>query len=195
MIPQRDDTGFVLEAVRFAAEKHKNQRRKGAESPPYINHPVEVAEHLWRVGKVRKTTVITAALLHDTLEDTSTTPEEIRERFGEEVLGLVREVTDDKRLPKQERKRLQIDHAPGLSPGAKEIKLADKYCNVRDIAENPPVDWSPERKREYLHWAQRVANGLRGANPALEKALDELLVNAGKQVEKTGECERAGTGS
>ncbi len=86
---QGDAAGRILEAVLFAAERHRDQRRKGAEKPPYINHPVEVAERLWRVGKVRDIPVILAALLHDTLEDTPTTPEEIRERFGEEVLGLV----------------------------------------------------------------------------------------------------------
>ncbi len=182
MSHQGDVTGRVLEAVHFAAEKHRDQRRKGILRPPYINHPVEVAERLWRVGNVRDIHVILAALLHDTLEDTDTEPEEIRQRFGEEVLALVREVTDDKRLPKRERKRLQTEHASRLSRGAGQIKLADKYCNVRDIAYDPPADWPRERKQEYLLWAERVVNGLRGINPALEKAFDELLEDARKKV-------------
>ncbi len=173
-----DITGRILEAVRFSAEKHRDQRRKGNARLPYINHPVEVAERLWNDGGVRDPDVIVAALLHDTLEDTETAPEEIRRLFGDAVLSLVQEVTDDKRLPKQERKRLQIEHAHCMPARAKQIKLADKYCNVRDIARDPPADWSLERKQEYLLWAEQVVDGLRGTNPVLEKQFDELLAEA-----------------
>jgi GTP diphosphokinase / guanosine-3',5'-bis(diphosphate) 3'-diphosphatase len=178
--------GRILEAVRFSAEKHRDQRRKGEGGSPYINHPVEVAERLWNTGGVRDPDVIVAALLHDTLEDTETDPEEIRKRFGEQVLCLVREMTDDKQLPKLERKRLQIEHARRLSPGAKQIKLADKACNVRDIAEDPPADWPLERKRDYLLWAGQVVDGLRGVNPALEREFDAILADARNKVETVG---------
>lgn len=177
------NVGKILEALKFSAEKHGSQTRKGETRPPYIHHPIEVAELLWRVGEVRDVSVLVAGLLHDTLEDTNTTPEEIRDRFGEEVLSRVQEVTDDKSLRKQDRKRLQIKHAPSLSPGAKQIKLADKCCNVREIKDDPPVDWSLERKQEYLNWAEQVVIGLRGTHPGLETLFDVLLRDAWDKLE------------
>jgi len=170
-----ENTGKLLEAIRFAAEKHRNQRRKDSERSPYINHPVEVVQLLWEVGGVRDVDVLLAAVLHDTIEDTDTRPEEIRDRFGEEVLSFVLEVTDDKGLPKSERKRLQIVHAPHKSYGAKLIKLADKSCNVRNLITMPPKDWSLERKQEYLLWGEKVVAGLRGTNAALEEYYDHEL--------------------
>jgi len=125
---------------------------------------------------------IIAAILHDTIEDTDTTPEEIRAHFGDEVLGLVLEVSDDKRLPKQERKQNQIIHSPHLSRRAKHIKLADKICNVRDIAYAPPDHWPPRRRMEYLQWAQEVINGLRGANKKLEQHFDDTLNSAIQKI-------------
>jgi len=178
----QDATGRVLEAVRFSAEKHRDQRRKGKGRSPYVNHPVEVAERLWNLGGVRDADVIVAALLHDTLEDTETPREEIGRRFGERVLSLVREVTDDKALPKAERKRLQVEHAPDLSHGAKLIKLADKLCNVRDILLDPPADWPLERRQAYLAWAGRVVEGLRGTSAALEEAFDRLAAEARERL-------------
>ena len=174
MVYTEADLTLILQAVKFSASKHQHQRRKDAAASPYINHPVEVAELLWRIGGVRDVPVIVAALLHDTLEDTETIPEELAEAFGQTVLGLVRELTDDKRLPKEERKRLQVEHAPGKSPGAKLIKLADKICNVRDVAHNPQ-NWTLDRRREYLDWTERVVAGLRGVNPPLEEAYDRVL--------------------
>ena len=175
MVYTEADLTLILQAVKFSAAKHQHQRRKDAAASPYINHPVEVAELLWRVGGVREVPVIVAALLHDTLEDTETIPEELTEAFGETVLSLVRELTDDKRLPKEERKRLQVEHAPGKSPGAKLIKLADKICNVRDVTHNPPQNWTLDRRREYLDWTERVVAGLRGVNPSLEETYDRVL--------------------
>ncbi|NUM82285.1 HD domain-containing protein [bacterium] len=166
---------MILRAVKFSAEKHKDQRRKDAEASPYINHPIQVAELLWRVGGVRDTVVILGALLHDTIEDTETAPEEIESLFGEDVLDVVLEVTDDKRLPKMERKRLQIEQAPHKSLRARQLKLADKICNVRDITHSPPKDWTLERRLEYFDWTEKVVNGIRGSNESLEKLYDELL--------------------
>ena len=119
-----------------------------------------------------------AAVLHDTVEDTETTPEEIEALFGPEVEVLVAEMTDDKSLPKAERKRLQIEHAPGLSSHAKEIKIADKISNILGITHNPPAGWSPKRKREYLEWADEVVDGCRGVNQGLDRWFDEVLRDA-----------------
>jgi guanosine-3',5'-bis(diphosphate) 3'-pyrophosphohydrolase len=176
-----ENTGILLEAVRFAAEKHRTQRRKDAERSPYINHPIEVAQLLWEVGGVRDVNVLLAAVLHDTIEDTGTRPEEISDRFGEQVLSFVLEVTDDKNLPKDERKRLQIVNAQHKSYGAKLIKLADKACNVRNLVTMPPKDWSLKRRQEYLLWGEKVVAGLRGTNSALEEYYDHEL-SSGKAL-------------
>lgn len=165
----------LLGALKFAAHKHRHQRRKDAEGTPYINHPIAVVEVLARVGGVTDFRILQAAILHDTLEDTETTTGELDEEFGERVRRLVEEVTDDKRLPKEERKRLQIEHAPKLSIGARQIKLADKICNVEDITPFQPVDWPLERKRDYLDWAEKVVAGCRGSNAQLEQHFDAVL--------------------
>jgi GTP diphosphokinase / guanosine-3',5'-bis(diphosphate) 3'-diphosphatase len=169
------DFELFLNALSFAAERHSQQRRKDSLASPYINHPIQVAEMLWRVGGVRQIHTLVAALLHDTVEDTGTLPEEIRARFGQEVLALVLEVTDDKRLPKAERKRLQVFNAPRKSRAARQIKLADKISNVRDITLTPPADWTLQRMREYLDWTEQVVNALRGPNPELESYYDQVL--------------------
>jgi len=157
----------LLQAVFFACNKHENQRRKNSEGTPYINHPVEVAEHLNRVGGVDDLDILIAAILHDTIEDTETTESEIKELFGERVLGLVLECTDDKSLEKAERKRLQIVNASKKSEGAKQIKMADKICNLKSILVDPPKKWPASRQLEYFQWSKQVCDGLKGANEAL----------------------------
>ncbi|MEW6729961.1 MAG: HD domain-containing protein [Acidobacteriota bacterium] len=169
---------LVLQALKFAAHKHRQQRRKDKEASPYINHPIYVAELLWRVGQVRDVTILTAAILHDTIEDTDTNPIEIESLFGKEVLSLVQEVSDDKSLPKEIRKQLQVQKAPYKSIGAKHIKLADKICNVHDISHSPPSNWSLQRRKEYLDWTEKVVAGLRGSNQALEDYYDHTLAQA-----------------
>jgi guanosine-3',5'-bis(diphosphate) 3'-pyrophosphohydrolase len=176
-----ENTGLLIKALAFSADRHRQQRRKDSVRSPYINHPIEVMQLLWDVGGVRTMDVLLAALLHDTIEDTQTGPDEIRDMFGEEVLSLVLEVTDDKSLEKSERKRLQVEHASHISSGAKLIKLADKSCNVRDIVASPPNDWPLERRREYLLWTEMVVAGLVGTNPALEEYYEHELKN-GKMV-------------
>ena len=123
-------------------------------------------------GGVTDVEVICAALLHDTVEDTATTHEELANAFGSRVARIVAEVTDDKSLAKDERKRLQIELAAALSHEAKLVKLADKICNLRDVAERPPAKWDRTRSREYFDWAKRVVDGLRGTHPRLEAAFD-----------------------
>ncbi|MDR1853868.1 MAG: HD domain-containing protein [Azoarcus sp.] len=173
-----DHSGAILAAAAFAAEKHRNQRRKDADASPYINHPIALANVLANEGGVSDQTVLCAALLHDTIEDTETTAQELQARFGPQVTGVVLEVTDDKSLEKHVRKQLQIEHAPHISNEAKLVKLADKICNVRDILASPPADWSAERKQEYLNWAARVVAGLRGIHPGLEAVFDGLVKGA-----------------
>jgi guanosine-3',5'-bis(diphosphate) 3'-pyrophosphohydrolase len=168
----------LLKASTFAARKHRDQRRKDADASPYINHPLEVAEVLARIGGVDDATVLQAALLHDTVEDTETMPEELEREFGAAVRKLVEEVTDDKNLEKDERKRRQVTHASRLSPRAKLIKLADKICNVRDVMYAPPKTWDQIRRVEYLKWARKVVDGCRGTNPALEGQFHALLREA-----------------
>jgi guanosine-3',5'-bis(diphosphate) 3'-pyrophosphohydrolase len=165
----------LLRAASFAAQKHSGQRRKGGDAEPYINHPLDVANMLANVGEIEDIDILTAALLHDTVEDTETTAEELLELFGEKAMSIVLEVTDDKSLPKAERKRLQIEHAPHLSPEAKAVKLADKISNIRDVTNNPPADWDFRQRKEYLEWGENVVAGLRGVNEPLEKLFDELV--------------------
>lgn len=166
--------GTLLEALAFAAYKHRSQKRKDAESSPYVNHPIALARVLAVEGGVEDLAVLCAAVLHDTIEDTQTNADELTALFGPEVTSVVLEVTDDKTLPKAERKRLQVEHAPHISERAKLVKLADKICNLRDILDSPPADWPVERKKGYFVWAASVVQGLRGANPRLEAVFDAV---------------------
>ena len=172
----------ILEALLFAARKHRDQRRKDADASPYINHPIEVAELLARTG-VDDLVTLRGAVLHDTIEDTETTADEVEGAFGAEVRSVVLEETDDKSLPKAKRKRLQIEHAPHLSERARQIKIADKISNVRAMAKEPPKDWSLERRSEYLDWSERVVQGCRGVNPALEAIYDDALAEGRRVLE------------
>jgi guanosine-3',5'-bis(diphosphate) 3'-pyrophosphohydrolase len=167
-----------LKALEFAAAKHRRQRGKDAENSPYINHPIAVATVLAVEGGVTDEATLIAAILHDTVEDTQTTYSELEQKFGAEVTGLVRELTDDKSLEKAERKRLQIEHAPHASPRAKEIKIADKICNVRNLVDSPPADWTLQRRREYVAWSEQVVAGCRGVNAKLDAAFDEAVRRA-----------------
>jgi GTP diphosphokinase / guanosine-3',5'-bis(diphosphate) 3'-diphosphatase len=166
------DLSLVLQALAFAADRHRDQRRKDAAASPYINHPIALANVLVREGEVTDSGVLAAALLHDTVEDTQTTPAELRAAFGPAIAAIVEEVTDDKSLPKAERKRLQVEHAATMSREAKLVKLADKICNLRDMADHPPAKWDLARRREYFEWAKAVIDGLRGAHPKLEALFD-----------------------
>ena len=176
----------LLKAANFAAKKHSEQRRKNSAATPYINHPIEVAEHLSSVGGISDETILIAALLHDTIEDTNTTKGEIEEEFGKEVLRLVLECTDDKSLDKMERKRHQIVNAPKKSMGAKMIKISDKTCNLRSILSDPPKDWPISRKIEYFQWASQVIAGLKGLNPGLDNEVD-AVIESGTQKLKEAE--------
>ena len=185
-----ENTGLLIKAIKFSAIRHRNQRRKDASATAYINHPIQVMELLWFVGEIRDSDILIAALLHDTVEDTvkptsleeASLKKEIADLFGVQVLSMVMEVTDDKTKEDKLRKQLQIEHAVNLSAGAKLIKLADKICNIEDIIDNPPVFWSRSRKNGYLTWAEKVAVGLRGVNPALERRFDEAIRNGRQKL-------------
>lgn len=172
----------LLKAISFAAEKHRNQRRKDKDASPYINHPIAAASILASEGNVNDETLLIAAILHDTVEDTETTFGELEEVFGIEIAGVVKEVTDDKALPKATRKELQIEHAPHASSRAKQLKIADKICNIRDILKSPPEDWSIDRRREYLEWTYKVVDGCRGVNLLLDKVYDDAIENGASQL-------------
>lgn len=172
---------LLLKALHFAADKHRDHRRKDVGASPYINHLIEVAELLTRVGGVTDLITLQGAILHDTIEDTTTTPEELEAAFGPEVRRVVEEVTDDTKLPKADRKRLQIEHAPHLSREAQLVKLADKISNVRSVTETPPAQWSLQRRQEYLDWADQVVSGVRGCNAALESFYDKTVAE-GRRV-------------
>lgn len=172
-----DGIALVIRAVGFAANKHRDQRRKDKRASPYINHPIALAEVLWIEGHVRDPAVIAAALLHDTIEDTDTTPEELKGEFGREIADIVEEVTDVKFLKKRSRKMLQVARASRASSQAKLVKLADKICNLRDIVSNPPERWSVDRKREYFDWAKAVVDQIRGTNVRLERRFDQIFRN------------------
>jgi (p)ppGpp synthase/HD superfamily hydrolase len=164
---------LLAKAIDFAARKHKDQRRKGVAAEPYVNHPAEVARLVAEATGGNDAVLVLGAVLHDTIEDTETTRQELEAEFGLEVAALVVELTDDKSQPKARRKQLQQEHAPHKSPRAKMVKLADKTSNLRSIATSPPTDWDERRMREYFDWAARVVAGCRGVNDRLEQAFDE----------------------
>jgi guanosine-3',5'-bis(diphosphate) 3'-pyrophosphohydrolase len=163
----------VLDAAQYAAVKHAGQKRKGEAAEPYINHLIEVA-HLVSAAHVEPDpNVVVAAFLHDVIEDAGVTASELKERFGPDVTSPVLDVTDDKSLPKQERKRLQVEHAPKLSVRAQTIKLADKISNLRSILSSPPANWDYERKKRYFEWAKQVVDGLPAPNPILKAEFEK----------------------
>ena len=101
----------IIAAIAFAAHKHRDQRRKDEAASPYINHPIALANVLTNEAGIDDEAVLIGAILHDTVEDTETTEQELVEAFGRAIADIVLEVTDDKNLPSADRKRLQIEHA------------------------------------------------------------------------------------
>lgn len=172
----------LLHALHFAADRHRDQRRKGEDASPYINHPIVVAETLARFG-VTDPVTLQAAVLHDTLEDTETTAEELEAVFGSEVRDVVLEVTDDKSLPKRERKELQVRRAAGLTRRAKLVRIADKISNVHDVLHAPPTDWSVDWRLSYIEWTERVVDACRGCHPTLEAHYDDMVARARRALE------------
>lgn len=168
-----DSVRRIMAAARFAAEKHAQQRRKGESAEPYFNHLLEVAELIAASSRELDVELMMAAFLHDTVEDTGVTLLELEQRFGKDVADLVAEVTDDKSLPKETRKQLQVQHTPEKSQRAQTLKLADKTSNLRAIISSPPVGWSRERKQQYFEWARQVISGIASPNEYLKAEFDK----------------------
>ena len=175
-----NSSSLILRAAAFAAGRHREQRLKGADESPYINHPFAVASSLCDEGGVDDAELLAAALLHDTIEDTGTTEKELRAAFGRRIAGIVAEVTDDKTLSKVERKRIQLDNAALVSQDAQQLKIADKLCNLRDILSSPPADWPLFRKRQYFDWAKAVVDQVRDSNPRLAAQFDAAYAQRSK---------------
>ena len=170
------DLAFVMRAALFAAERHANQRRKGRDQEPYVNHLIEVVHHLAQSSAADDRVLLAAGYLHDTVEDTDTSSEELARHFGADVAHVVAEVTDDKSLRKDARKRAQIDGISRKSPRAQLLSIADKTANVASILRSPPMDWSRQRMSEYGDWSEAVVAQIRGRDAYLEAAFAEALV-------------------
>jgi (p)ppGpp synthase/HD superfamily hydrolase len=168
----------LTRAADYAARRHVGQRRKGERAEPYINHLTEVAALLAEATGGEDAVLVMGGLLHDTLEDTGATYDDLSQRFGAEVAALVAEVTDDKSLPQRERKRLQVETTPAKSRRAKLLKIADKTSNLRGLVSSPPAGWSDERLRDYVVWAEEVVRSCRGLNARLEAAFDAAHAEA-----------------
>lgn len=179
---QLSDMGRLLQAAHFSADKHRDQRRKGIRNTPYINHPLEVAERLNRIAGIENATILIAAILHDTIEDTQTTEAELTVLFGTEIATIVTELSENKALHWTQRKRIEIDDAAHLSLAGKLIKLSDKISNVHDTVTNPPADWTIDRRRDYLIFAEKVADNCRGQNDALDAEFDRVLAEARQKL-------------
>ncbi len=177
------DVLLLARAFAFAAEHHAGQSRKGEAAEPYVNHVADVACRVAEATGGADARLVAAALLHDTVEDTRATEEDIRVSFGDDVADLVMEVTDDQSLPDDARRQAQVDHAPHMTDRAKRLKLADKASNLTEIAESPPRDWSAERKRDYAGWAERVLAGLRGVDAGMERTLEHAIARVRADAE------------
>jgi guanosine-3',5'-bis(diphosphate) 3'-pyrophosphohydrolase len=172
----------VVRAFDFAAKAHRSQRRKGEAADPYVNHLAEVSRLLAEATQGRDKVLIIAGLLHDCIEDVGVTEAELTREFGRQIARLVAEVTDDKRLPKAERKRLQVETVAKKSRRAKMLKLADKTSNLRSLVATPPADWDLARKREYFQWAKAVVAGCRGVSRYLERRFDAAWRDGLRQI-------------
>lgn len=164
----------IVKALAFSARKHRDQRRKDVQASPYVNHPIALMDILVNEAGINDAETIITALLHDTIEDTDTTFDEIEREFGLVIASLVMEVTDDKSLSQLERKAMQVHHAPSLSSKAKLVKLADKISNLRDVDKSPPVGWDLSRRQAYFDWAKDVIDGIRGTDQQLEALFDAI---------------------
>ncbi|WP_407176958.1 HD domain-containing protein [Bradyrhizobium sp. STM 3562] len=169
---------LISEAAELAARRHTGQQRKARADEPYINHLAEVASLLSAASNGEDAELVAAGWLHDTLEDTETTHDELAQRFGLRVAGLVEECTDDMSLSKSERRQKQVEDAPKKSPGAKLIKIADKISNVRARIFPNPTQAERDELADYVAWAEKVVAGCRGVNATLDGLFDEAVANA-----------------
>ena len=171
----------LIRALQYAAEHHRLQRRKGYRKLPYINHLIKVVYHLMAKGEEKDQDLLMAAALHDIVEDTEVNQHDLEKRFGKKVADIVMELSDNMGLPYLRRKNLQVKNAKSLSNEAKKIRIADKTCNIRDII-NYPLSWTPKRKLEYIHFAEKVVDEIRGVSPKLEIAFDSIVEEAKEKI-------------
>lgn len=164
----------LLLALEYANKMHAGQTRRDLAATPYIIHPLQVCSNLWHIGQVRNANILMAALLHDTLEDTKATAEELEKLFGTRVCITVQEVTNDPALNSEQNKQRQIDHISFMSQDARLVKLADRLANIADLSQSTP-NWLPEKIERYFEWGSKLLFGLQGTNTALEKALSQAL--------------------
>jgi (p)ppGpp synthase/HD superfamily hydrolase len=180
----RDHVKLVTEAAWFAASRHVGQTRKGEAAEPYINHLAEVAFLLASTTVEPDAYLVAAGWLHDTIEDTGATHHELEKLFGSFVADVVAEVSDDKLLPKDERKHLQVVNTPNKSREARLVKLADKISNLTAIAGSPPKHWDVDRCKAYVDWAEQVVQSCRGLNVELDRAFDAAAASARQAINK-----------
>jgi (p)ppGpp synthase/HD superfamily hydrolase len=171
------DLGFVMRAAQFAAARHADQRRKGRDQEPYVNHLIEVAGHLAHSARSDDAVLLAAGFLHDTVEDTNTTHAELVSLFGADVANIVAEVTDDKDLRKDARKQAQVNGIRRKSIRAQFLSVADKTANVASILRSPPMDWTRQRMAEYGDWAENVVGQVRGIDAYLDDAFLKALAD------------------
>jgi GTP diphosphokinase / guanosine-3',5'-bis(diphosphate) 3'-diphosphatase len=169
--------GLVLNVAAYAGTAHSKQRRKDENGAPYINHPLAVARVLAHEVGVTDAITLCAALLHDTIEDTAVTYNDLVARFGADIADVVREVSDDKTLSKAARKLARIESASHLSDRARLVVVADKVCNIRDLMACPIVGWGETQIHQYVEWAGKVCAGARGVNAALDALFDAEVSN------------------
>jgi guanosine-3',5'-bis(diphosphate) 3'-pyrophosphohydrolase len=166
---------LASEAADFAARRHSGKARKGRGNEPYVNHLAEVANLLAAATEGKDAELVAAGWLHDTIEDTGATAQELDQTFGPRVAGLVAEVTDDMSLPKEQRRKKQVADATKKSSGARLIKIADKISNIRARIRPHPGPNEREDLIDYLTWAEAVVAGCRGVNAMLDRTFDETV--------------------
>ena len=175
----------ILDASLFAAEKHQNQTKNNEKKTPYIIHPIEVADIVMRVGHVYKQDVLVAALLHDVIEDTGASFEDIAKRYGIVASSYVKEMTEKKELSLKERKKAQIIGAFHQTPDVAVIKFSDKLSNLNTLLKNPPSTWSRDKVDQYFLWAQSVIENLPESNQLLKKAVKQVITDYWEKQSKS----------
>lgn len=169
-----EDLQQLVGSLSYSAVQHQDQRRKNARKTPYINHPIALLHVLVVEAGVQDKSALNGALLHDTIEDTDAEEEDLRARFGNAITDVVVAMSDDKSLPKDVRKQLQIDHAKDWNYSARLAEYADKICNMRDLLVEFPEGWTLQRVREFFDWAKAVIDQIRGTHEKLDVIFDEV---------------------
>lgn len=192
IVPTTTGVTELTRALTFAAEAHANQRRKGAAQEPYLNHLVEVMDLVAQATGGNDTELLIAALLHDVVEDTAVTGDQLAQTFGERVARIVDENSDDMSLPKDERRRQRISGMAKKSADARMVKTADVISNLRAMATSPPAGWTADRKLGYLEGCRQLIDAGRGANPSLEAVFDETVAATEQAIRDEAEDEVEG---